>query len=92
MSGLAAHLPGGRANIEGQLWSSSEIWWGAPMSDVEKLRRNMDALSEAIRTNWLDLASKPLKVSERVAIRRAVAALQAELAKLIQRLDGSMRS
>ena len=57
------------------------------MADADKLKRDIDGLRESIRLDWHDLASKPLPIGDRAALRRGIAELTSELCGLIGRLD-----
>jgi hypothetical protein len=58
-----------------------------PVTEADKLKRDIDTLRESIRLDWLDLASKPLTVSDCAALRSDIVALGLELRNLIERFD-----
>ena len=58
-----------------------------PLTDAERLKRDIDTLRESIRLDWLDLASGTMTADDRMALRSDIAALSLELRDLIERFD-----
>ena len=51
------------------------------MTEVEKLRRDIDALLESIRSGWADMTT-----AERAELRQGINALVQDLQQLLSRL------
>ena len=57
------------------------------MRPTEKLERDIDALRDAIRQGWLDIAALSLDAADRKAVRERIRACAAELWEIDKRLD-----
>ena len=56
------------------------------MTKAEKLLRDIATLKDSIEIEWDDLASNPLRETERESIRVHIEQCQAELQTLLERL------
>jgi hypothetical protein len=57
------------------------------LTEAEKLKRDIDAVKESIRLEWLALAERPMSPLERQNVRQSIAALIETLQELLERLD-----
>ena len=57
------------------------------MSEIAKLLRDIHTLRESIQIDWEELYSNPLREEERREIRKHLELCQAELKKLLERLE-----
>ena len=55
------------------------------MSESKMLQRDIDALLDANRLDWLALANEPMSSEQRIGIRKAMAARDVDLLELLQR-------
>jgi hypothetical protein len=59
---------------------------------VDKLKKDVKTLREAIRLDWLDLANLPLSAADRAGIREHINYLQSQLSEILHELDQAERS
>lgn len=57
------------------------------LTEIEKLRRDAEALIEAIRLDWRDLAELSLTPEQRAGVRAHIQWAQEELSGLLSELD-----
>jgi hypothetical protein len=55
------------------------------MSELECLERDIETLRESNRRAWLELATSPMEPTQRLALRKVIAARDIELFDLIER-------
>jgi hypothetical protein len=60
------------------------------MPEMEKLKRDLDALNETVRLDWMALGSRRLSPEERTALRNSIRSCIAMLAELLKELDDSV--
>jgi hypothetical protein len=60
------------------------------MPEMEKLKRDLDALNETVRLDWMALGSRQLSREERTALRNSIRSCTAMLAELLKELDDSV--
>lgn len=57
------------------------------MTKLERLQGTIEALLEAIRLSWIDMATKPLSNADRMADRAIISRYEDELLRLLAARD-----
>ena len=55
------------------------------LSELKMLQRDINALLNTNRLDWLALANEPMSLDQRIEVRKAIAARDVDLLELLQR-------